>query len=244
MGRFCTLYYMQAERCSNPCVIRVFYFQKCFVELNQSLLKIKMHIAIAEIELVAPYCQSRFHNTPKLNKESADAYEKRTWMERLHYDENGQILIPGGAFANCVKEAAKYLSIKTTGQATWTKHFEAGVQVLMDIPTGIHKKDAMPVEMFVPSNGVRGAGKRVMKTYPVMPAGTVKVTVEFNITDDAITAPIFAEHLQQAGLLIGVGSFRVRNSGTYGRFNVNQLTWVAPSTTAKLPPINYSTLAA
>jgi len=200
-----------------------------------------MQQAIATLTLVTPYCQSRYHNTPKLNKEHADDYERRTWQERLHYDENNQILIPGMALANCVKEAAKFLSLKVGGKgnSTWTKNFEAGISVVDDIPTGVYKTEAIEKQMFVPSDGKRGGGKRVMKSYPIlMPPLTIAPT--FYIQDDSITAEIFALHLQQAGLLIGLGAFRVRNNGVFGQFRVDDINWIASPQQPKLPRIRYN----
>lgn len=203
-----------------------------------------MIIATAHIELVTPYCQSRFHNTPKLNKESADAYEKRTWRERLHVDENDQIVIPGLAFANCIKNAARHLKqqIPGKGKTQWTKYFEAGIVVLEDIPTGVMKHEAIEKQMFVPSTGVRGDGKRVMKSYPILvptEKSPIKLTVPFRINDETITAEVFAYHLMQAGSLIGVGSFRVANCGTFGQFDVLNIDWEEFESANALPPINF-----
>jgi len=185
-----------------------------------------MKIAIAHITGVAPYSQSRFHDTPKLNKENPKNYELRTWRERLHTDKDGMVFIPPLAFKNCIAEIAKYLSIKIEGkgQATYTKHFESGILVVDDIPLGIHKDDVLENWVHVPANGVRGAGKRVMKCYPLIPSGwTVKVP--FLLLDDVITQDVFEYHLKQAGQLIGVGTFRVRNLGTFGRFRVDNIDW-------------------
>lgn len=187
-----------------------------------------MHLAKTEIVLSTVYCQSRAHTEKKLPKELADDYERRTWKSRLHTDEDGVIYIPGMAFANCVKEAAKFLSIQVPGKgkATWTKHFDAGVSVLDNVPTGIHKDDKRVTErrLFVPSDGVRGSGKRVWKSFPVIPLGTM-VTVDFQIVDETITTDVFAMHLQQAGFLIGIGAFRKRNNGPCGQFAVKSIEW-------------------
>ena len=203
-----------------------------------------MHVAKVKLELQSPYCQSRFHGTPKLDKELPDDYERRTWRNRLHTDESGQILIPALAMANSIKESAKFLSIQIPGKrsATWTKHFEAGIAVFDDIPTGIHKDKAVEQRMFVPSDGVRGSGKRVMKSYPII-TPPLSFEVEYGIYDNLITAEVFAHHLQQTGQLIGIGAFRVRNNGVYGRFTVKAIEWVKVGDKLELPPISYSNAA-
>jgi hypothetical protein len=130
------------------------------------------------------------------------------------------------AFKNCLSEAAKFLGEKIPGKrnATWTKHFEAGVLVVdgMILPV---KGDDVPCEkLFVPSDGVRGSGKRVWKYFPVIQAWEGEV--EFLIFDDTITKEAFEHHLREAGAFIGLGRFRPRNNGFYGRFSIEKLTWV------------------
>lgn len=185
-----------------------------------------MKAAIAQIEGVASYSQSRYHDTPKLNKELPADYEIRTWRERLHVNDDGFVVIPALAFKNCISEAAKFLSMQIPGKgkSTYTKHFEAGVLVLDDVVLPVKKEDVTPIKMFVPADGVRGSGKRVMKTYPEIKPGW-EVTVRFLIFDDTIIEDVFLYHLRQAGQLIGIGTFRVRNNGTFGRFKVLNLKW-------------------
>jgi len=182
--------------------------------------------ATVRLSLVAPYCQSRSHEAPKLNKELSDAYEQRTWRERLHTDSSGHVFIPAMALQSCVKEAAKFLSISIPGKgkSTFTKHFESGLSVTNDISTGVHKDDVIPNRVFVPSNGIRGAGTRVHKVYPML-MPPLEFDVEFLIMDDTITAEVFTEVLVQAGTLIGIGAFRVRNQGNCGRFEVKSVQW-------------------
>lgn len=186
-----------------------------------------MRIATAKLESVAPYSASRYYleDAPKLNKELPIDYERRTWMYRLHVDEKGNVFFPPMMFKNCLSEAAKFLSeqIPGKGKSTWTKHFEAGVLVTEKIYLGIHR-DAVDKEwLFVPSDGIRGSGKRVSKCFPLIHSW--KVEVPFLIVNNLITEETFAYHLEQAGSLIGVGRFRPRNNGYYGRFIVKDIRW-------------------
>ena len=91
-----------------------------------------MHIATAHLKSVSCYSQSRYHQTEKLPKELADDYERRTWAERLHINKDGNIFIPPMSFKHAIAEAAKFNSRKIPGErnATWTKHFEAGILVI------------------------------------------------------------------------------------------------------------------
>lgn len=184
-----------------------------------------MKIATCKMKSISPYSQSRYHETEKLNKELPDAYRLRTWREHLHYDKDGQVFIPPMTFKNCLSEVAKFLSVQIPGKgkSTYTKHFEAGVLVMDSAYIGIHK-DAVECEnLFLPSDGVRGSGKRVVKTYPVIREWTC--TIPVYISDDMITEDVFKYHLQQAGTFIGIGRFRPRNNGYYGRFTVEAVNW-------------------
>lgn len=187
--------------------------------------------AIAKLEGVSIYSQSKHHNTEKLNKELADAYEARTWKNRLHLNEDDHVIIPPMVFKNCLSESAKFLSMQVPGKgkATYTKHFESGILVIEPATIYIdgkpvHKDDVLGDWIFTPADGVRGSGKRVNKCYPIIPPGWV-VCPEFLIFDDTITKDVFIHHLKQAGQLIGFGRFRPRNNGYYGRFKVIDVQW-------------------
>jgi hypothetical protein len=222
-----------------------------------------MHIATVRLESLSAYSQSKPHKTAKKSKEGADAYEARTWQNRLHLDSEG-VLIPAMCFKNCLSEAAKFLSIQIPGKgkATYTKHFEAGILVATPSPiyhpkTGnrivppsdlgllqarlsnqetVSEEDEKALQgferkpnevwgdwIFTPADGVPGSGKRVWKCYPMIDAWTCEVV--FTILDDVITEDVFTNVLTQAGQLIGIGRFRVRNRGTYGRFAVKEVNW-------------------
>lgn len=182
-----------------------------------------MKTIIATLESVSPYSQSKYHGTEKLSKESSSDYEKRTWRERLHVNANGNVFIPPMAFKNCLSEVAKFLGIQIPGKgkSTYTKHFEAGVLVTDALVLDV-KKDDVPGEwLFVPADGVRGSGKRVEKCFPVINSWKGEVT--FHILDDTITTEVFEQHLKEAGNFIGIGRFRPRNNGFYGRFAVKKI---------------------
>lgn len=184
-----------------------------------------MATAIATLKSVSPYSQSRHYTVPKLDKESPLEYCKRTWREHCHADRKGNILIPPMAFKNALAEAAKYLSItvKGKGKATYTKHFEAGVLVVDALVLPIKKDDVEGEWLFLPSDGKRGSGSRVDKCYPIIREWSGDVT--FHVLDNTITQEVFREVLEQCGKFIGIGRFRPRNNGYYGRFTVEDIEW-------------------
>jgi hypothetical protein len=184
-----------------------------------------MRVCEATLESISPYSQSKHYETDKLDKENAKDYEERTWKDRLHTSEDGMVFIPPMAFKNALSEIAKFLSVKIpgSGKSTYTKHFVAGVLVMDALPLGIHK-DQVPGEwLFVPSDGMRGGGKRVSKCFPLIKSWGGTVT--FYILDETITPEVFEKHLKEAGAFIGIGRFRPRNNGFYGRFRVLSTKW-------------------
>lgn len=184
-----------------------------------------MKTAVVELESISPYSQSRFYDTPKLPKEIHADYEKRTWRDRLHTNEDGHVFIPPMAFKNCISEVAKFLSLQIPGKgkATYTKHFEAGVLVLEALVLPVKKEEVQGEWYHVPSDGRRGGSTRVLKCFPVIPKWSGEVT--FMILDETITEEVFSQHLEEAGKFIGIGRFRPRNNGFYGRFKVNSIDW-------------------
>lgn len=184
-----------------------------------------MLIATASLEGTSPYSQSRHHETPKEDKESSADYEKRTWRERLHVDKTGHIYVPPMALKNCLAEAAKYLSISIPGKgkSTYTKHIEAGVIVVEPIPLPIKKEDVPGEWLFVPSDGKRGGSSRVSKCFGCIQEWSG--AAQYLVLDMTITKDVFAKVLEEAGKFIGIGRFRPRNNGFYGRFKVNSITW-------------------
>lgn len=179
-----------------------------------------MRTFIATLESISPYSQSRYHATEKDKKETHEDYEKRTWRNRVHANKDGNIFMPPMAFKNCLSDAAKFISMQIPGKgkATYTKHFEAGILV-MDALVLPDKKEDVEGEWFhVPADGVRGGTKRVMKCFPVIREWRGDVT--FYILDETVTLEVFEYHLKEAGNFIGVGRFRPRRNGFYGRFKV------------------------
>lgn len=176
----------------------------------------------ATLKSASPYSQSRAIQSARNTGEASDVFEDRTWRERIHADENGEVFIPPMALKNCLSEVAKYLSesVPGKGKSTYTKHFEAGIMVIDPINLGVKADKLAGEKLFVPSDGRRGSGKRVWKTFPVVPTWTAEATIY--VLDPVLTAKPekIREYLEYAGKFIGMGRFRPRNNGFYGRFEV------------------------
>lgn len=49
--------------------------------------------------------------------------------------------------------------------------------------------------------------------------------VTFYVIDEIVTEDVFTRHLEGAGKFIGIGFFRPRNNGFWGRFGVEKVEW-------------------
>lgn len=183
---------------------------------------------LVEVDFVgiSPYSQSRQHNTPKIEKETWDDHEKRTWREKCNVNEKGEIVIPAMAFKQALDAVAKRLGdqIPGKGKSTYTKHFVGGVICEEDVVLpGCFKKDCPGITISANPDGVRGSGKRVMRTFPQWSKWSGKA--RFVVMDDTVTPEVFERSFREAGRFIGVGRFRPVNGGLNGRFQANKFVW-------------------
>jgi len=186
-----------------------------------------MKTAIAKLKSASPYSQSQQHFTPKIDngRELADAYEKRTWREKGHYGKDGHVIIPPMCFKNAIAEVAKFLGMQIPGKgkSTFTKHFEAGIIISDPIVLPETKDNVQSITLSQNSDGKRGSGSRVMRTFPIIPEWEGKLTIL--ILDEILTEEVVKEHLVRAGQFIGIGRWRPRNNGLNGRFSVESFEW-------------------
>lgn len=180
--------------------------------------------AIATLQSLTPYSQSRKHDEPELEGELKDAYNTRTWRSQLHVRE-GQVIIPARSLHEAMMAAAKYSKKQIPGQgkATWTKKFEAGIAIFDDVPIGIKPEEVDYIDIYANADGIRGSGKRVMRRFPVIKSWQADVSI--HVLDPIITEPILREMIELAGLFIGIGRYRPEKSGTNGRFKLVDLKW-------------------
>lgn len=184
-----------------------------------------MRIVRVELESTAAYSQSRMHDTEKLSKEGPDLYEQRTWREKATYNADGIIEIPAMALKQSLDRASKVLGeqIPGKGKATYSKFFVSGVLCTGNVPLGVHKDEVASQTINANSDGVRGSGKRVKRTFPVIP--TWKGVAEFLIMDNTITQDVFERTLRTSGKIVGIGRFRPENGGLNGRFKPVKFEW-------------------
>ncbi len=180
----------------------------------------------ARITGSTPMYQGQQYSVPKLTGETNDAYDRRTWRNRMHVDEEGRVFVPPMALKFGIATAAKHLgmSIPGKGKATYTKRFDSGMYVeepmlLQRNGSYIYAKDVEGHTLWVPADGIPGGTKRVPRTFPRIPEWGG--TVEIHIIDAALTEEILLRHLQEMGLYVGLGAFRPERRNLFGRFRVD-----------------------
>lgn len=185
-----------------------------------------MKTAIVKLKSISPYSQSAYLTTPKQEKESADEYEKRCWRDRCHVTADGHIFIPPMALKKSLDEAASFSPRKIAGRgkATYSKHFKSGVLVTDGIVLPLKKDDVVGEWGFYHAQpGLGDKSPRVRKCYPVIQQW--EGTATFHILDETLTEDVFTETLREAGNFVGIGRFRPRNGGYFGRFTVESVQW-------------------
>jgi hypothetical protein len=182
------------------------------------------------IEGTTPLLAGRQYVVETLSRESKAEYEQRTWKERLHTNDKGEVVLSPLMIKNCLRDAAKYLgeSIPGKGKERYTKHFKSGVMVFdhatIKNTNGkvIKASEVEPLWLSVPSDGMTGGSKRVPKAFPQIAQGwTAQVNVV--VLDDVIGKDVLLRHLTEAGNFVGLGAMRVGNGGITGRFTVADL---------------------
>jgi hypothetical protein len=204
-----------------------------------------MKLLTVEMDItgVAPLQFGRPIQSLKKSGEGADAFEDRTWRERMHIDPQGRLFIPGIAFKKSVAQAAAYLSesIPGKGAQKYTKHVNGGILcfdplILHDGEGRAITTDSVEIEtkpgpselhglrLFVPADGKVGGTKRVWRTFPVL---TDPWRCRASVI---ITSPILVDrpekieqYAKHAGMVIGLGSYRPASAsgGHFGRFVVS-----------------------
>ena len=192
-----------------------------------------MRVLTLTVKGTTPYSQSRAFDPdtlpPELRKqpkETHDDYDKRVWREKCTTDETGQIVVPAASFKQAIDSAAKMLSIQIPGKgkATYTKEFVRGIAIFDPLPLAVRKDEVPFVRIHANRDGIRGSGKRVFRTFPVVPAPWGgKLTV--HVISESVPDDVVERVVKASGLFVGVGRFRPENGGTNGRYEVTSMQW-------------------
>lgn len=173
---------------------------------------------------------------PKLKNETHEQHDARTAPQKVYVEQIGErkgtVYIQPFALKNGLESAAKRIQrpIPGQGKSTYSKLFRQGVMCVEKIYLTDHAgkpltlDDVKMLRIFVPSDGKRGSGKRVWRTFPQVTEWAAVGVI--HIVDPKIDEEILTEHLVEFGQYIGMGSMRVENGGIAGRFAVESVDMV------------------
>lgn len=182
-----------------------------------------MHFYDAHLQSVTPYAQGKHHEIPKLEREQAGDYDKRTYLGRLHVAA-GKVYIPPMAFKFCLQDTARYMGMQVPGKgkATYTKNFVQGVICSEPVQLGITPEETRLEPIFTNLTPNKPNGPRGWRHFPVI--DTWEGHLEITVVDDLITKPILQKHLEIAGVITGIGVWRPQRGGFWGKFKLLALT--------------------
>lgn len=180
-----------------------------------------IRVAKFHLQGLSPFSPSKYFNFKMHMKsgEKENDTENRLWRERIHRDKDGTCLIPAMMIKFAIDGAAKRMGLKKKGQTTWAQSFVGGVIIPND--ARIEGTDWQKVHgdtFMCSTEGKRGPGKRVTKTYAMISPWAIKVIAL--IVDPEIPEVLFEDTLRFAGMHGGLGRFAARVGGTNGRFAV------------------------
>jgi hypothetical protein len=155
----------------------------------------------------------------KKNQEKVDPaeLERKNWREKLYFESNNVVYIPGENLHQCLKDASKYWGQKIPGEGnkTFTDVVEKAV-VVENLNLGVNKDDKaiMPFGKNVNGNPSKGkkSGAKVYKIRPLVVGWSGIFTI--HVFDARLTMGVLKTILSYAGTFIGLGDWRP----TYGRF--------------------------
>lgn len=177
------------------------------------------------VEGITPLIMGAALISTRAGQETADAHDKRCWLERCHTNESGEAFIPAIAWARALAATSRKTGRKIPGRgnSTYASHFECGVSVARDTPIGHKAADAVCERIYTNADGRRGSGKRVWRHFPRF--STWGTTVELMIADNSISQEEFERTFNEAGALNGIGSFRKEKGNMNGQFRVTKFHW-------------------
>jgi hypothetical protein len=216
---------------------------KAEVETEVNTLPLQLKTAVVPIIGTTPLSFGRHHEESKKGpNESADAYEKRTFLEKIHHDREGNVFVPPMMLSKSLAAAPAFLKLGTipeTKGATYTKFFLSGLSIEKPMyvskpaqngqrPLQLTLDDARHESFFVGPPGI-GKGNRIVHWFGTFDQweGTFECII---LNADILTEEIFERVVVAAGIFTGIGRFRPAVGGYYGRFRLNGKIQYTPFT--------------
>ena len=184
-----------------------------------------MRIAVATLESLSHYSQSKKIQSVRGDKDDFKEFEQRTWKERCHVDSKGELFIPPMQFKKALEGAGSALRMVIPGKSPseYGKRFKSGVLVSDPLMLGIMLDQVEGEWLFLEGSPGTQKKTRVDKCMPFIREWSGEVT--YYILDDIITESVFEKHLIESGNFVGIGRFRPAVGGFYGRYKIIKIRW-------------------
>lgn len=157
----------------------------------------------------------------KKRSESHAEFDERTWQQKCRVADDGFLYLPPIALKACLTSTASYAGMRVEGNAkrTYTASFVRGLQCSAPIRLDVTLDDIeLMHELVISEPGNRRKGTRVMRTFPYAAEWTAQASAQ--VLDAIITPEILRHHLNLAGIMTGLGTWRPESGREYGRFSV------------------------
>lgn len=167
----------------------------------------------------------------KKDDESHEDLDRRIWKQRAH-TPNGVLSIPAAAVHKSLTYAGAWLSMKLSGNKTYTQRLKAGVLAARPYFELTRKGRELTIDdvkeepLYIPHDGKPGGTKRVWRIFPKLYTDW-ECVAEFLLTDSLITQEVFERHLIAAGIHDGIGSMRIGRGGPNGHWQPRDVQFAA-----------------
>lgn len=191
----------------------------------------KVRVVFATLKGDGPISFSRRIDYLKRHGQSDAEFEEESWVEKAHFDRDGNAYVQSSAIHKALYTTAQYLQLKVS-KAGLMKHIQAGVQVRYDmaltIPNGKGRRPATRDDFtswggYQDPRGNPGGSAGVWKNFPELDNWEGKIEVW--ISDELITAQDMEHVLKKSGLHNGLGRWSPRKGGQKGRYLVSGIRW-------------------
>jgi hypothetical protein len=193
-----------------------------------------MQQATATLVGIAPYSQGKYvskREHPEKKSEGSLDWDYRIREHKAHYNASDEIVIPAMALKNLLADVTKQDNQFITGKkgSKWNSVFKSGIlvpasPVLLKSDSAPWNRKNMTFETMLVGQDTGSASKKNEYCFPTFRSWMAK-EVLFMITDERITRAAFEKYLTKAGIITGLGRFRIGRGGIYGAFQVEDFRW-------------------
>ena len=171
------------------------------------------------------FSQSKKLRETRGKKEDWSQFYSRVWKQQAHVGPDGElIVIPAFSIHQALIGGAKKGRLKPVAAKKAVEVLHArlttGIMIPDDAQTDLKLSEAVPQTFNCHSNGKRGAGTRVDRTFPVWMSWSAWFDVW--LLDETLTKEDIDEACRWAGVANGLGRYRPENGGSNGRFIVEK----------------------